>query len=224
MTTPERALVLEILADAVTRQRRPHPLRVAIDGIDAAGKSVLADELATLVVARGWPVIRASIDGFHRPREERYRLGPDSPEGYYRDSFDYDALRRELLDPLGPGGDRNHRTAVFDFEADRPVEMAGKHADSDAVLLFEGVFLLRPELDGVWDLTVFVEVSFDEALRRARQRDQRLFGSAPDVEDRYLTRYLPGQRLYLRECRPERRADYVLANDHPDRPQLVERY
>ena len=217
-------MVLEVLTDAVTRARRPHPVRVAIDGIDAAGKTVLADELATQVVSRGWPVIRASIDGFHLPRAERYRLGPESPEGYFRDSFDYPVLRSELLDPLGPGGDRRYRTAVFDFEADRPVTPPQQHADPDAVLLFEGVFLLRPELDGVWDVTVFVEVSFEEALRRARKRDVRLFGSEAEVEDRYRTRYLPGQRLYLRECRPERRADYVLANDHPDRPQLVERY
>jgi uridine kinase len=54
----------------------------------------------------GVPVIRASVDGFHHPREIRYRLGRDSPEGFYRDSYDLDALQRELLDPLSPGGSR----------------------------------------------------------------------------------------------------------------------
>jgi uridine kinase len=220
----ERGVLLEILAEAVVARRHSHPLRVAIDGIDAAGKTVLADELAPLVAARGWPVIRASIDGFHHPRSHRHRQGPESAEGYYRDSFDYEALRREILEPLGPDGDRRYRVAVFDHLADAPVDGPRLHAEPDAVLLFEGVFLLRPELEGLWDLTVFVEVSFEVALRRAMSRDRHLFGSPQDVEARYRSRYLPGQRIYLREYRPERRADIVFRNDHPDRPQLEERY
>jgi len=48
-------------------------VRTAIDGPDAAGKTTLADELAVALRERGRDVIRASIDGFHRPRRERYR-------------------------------------------------------------------------------------------------------------------------------------------------------
>src|SRR5262245_44831250 len=97
--SPIRAALLARLADLVAAVRVPHTVRVAIDGVDAAGKTTLAGELDPLLVERGRPVIRASVDGFHRPRSERHRLGPTSPEGYYRDAFDYDALRRELLDP-----------------------------------------------------------------------------------------------------------------------------
>lgn len=63
-----------------------HPTRVAVDGPDAAGKTTLADELGIALNDAGREVIRASVDGFHRPRVERYRRGPDSPEGYYEDS------------------------------------------------------------------------------------------------------------------------------------------
>lgn len=52
------------------------------------------------------------MDGFHHPREIRYRRGSLSPEGYYRDAFDYDAVHAQLLEPLGPGGDRRYRTAT----------------------------------------------------------------------------------------------------------------
>jgi uridine kinase len=117
---------------------------VAVDGADAAGKTTLADEPALGLQACGRTVIRASIDGFHRPREERYRRGEDSPEGYYEDSFDYAKLRLVLLDPLGPGGDRAFRSAVFDFAADTPQREAVATASDDDVLVFDGVFLLRP--------------------------------------------------------------------------------
>ena len=182
---------------------------------------MLADELATAVGRGGREVIRASIDGFHRPHARRYRLGADSPEGYYLDSFDTDALRRELLDPLGPGGSRLYRRAVFDFRADGAVEAPAERAADDALLLFDGVFLLRPELLDAWDVSIFVRVEPQESLRRALVRDAALFGSAAEVERRYRVRYLPGQQLYLDTADPGTHADFVVDNDDPAAPRLT---
>jgi hypothetical protein len=47
-----RTAVLTELADAIVRLRLPHPTRVAVDGVDAAGKTTLADELAVEEAAR----------------------------------------------------------------------------------------------------------------------------------------------------------------------------
>jgi uridine kinase len=189
-----------------------------VDGPDGAGKTTLADELAAEMA--DLEVIRASIDGFHRRRSERYRLGAQSPEGYYRDSFDDDALRRELLAPLGADGNRFYRTTVFDFRTDTAVEAPRRRGAEDAVLLFDGVFLLRPELRSCWDLCIFVRVRPEEALRRALVRDRDLFGSAEEVERRYRARYLPGQQLYLAEALPLAHADFVVDNDDPEHPRL----
>ena len=90
----------------------------------------------------------------------------------------------------------------------------------DAVLLFDGVFLLRPELAEAWDLRIFVVVRPEESLRRALDRDRDLFGSRDEVGRRYRTRYLPGQRLYAARVRPAERADVVVENDDPARPSL----
>ena len=209
------------LADRLAAVRPGHPLRVAIDGIDAAGKTTLADELVRPIEERGRPVIRASIDGFHRPRADRHRRGADSPEGYYQDSFDYAAVRAALLVPLGPGGSRSYRRAVFDFRTDTPATAPNEEAPSQAVLLFDGVFLLRPELADLWDYRIFVDVVFDVALRRAMTRDQPLFGSAAAVEARYAQRYVPGQRLYLAAVRPWEQADVVVDNNDPSNPQII---
>ena len=219
--TPARAALLEYLADLVAALRRPHPVRVAIDGPDAAGKSTLADELAERLVARGRTVIRASVDGFHRPRAERYRRGERSPEGYWLDSFDHEALRANLLDPLGPGGTRRYRTQVFDYRGDRPRATPARLARADATLVFDGVFLPRPELDHAWDLRVFLDVPFAETLRRAVERDRALFGSAGATEERYRHRYIPGQRLYDASVRPREVADVVVDNRDPASPRLV---
>ena len=218
--TPERERCLQELAGLILAVDRPHPVRVAIDGPDAAGKTTLADELVPFVGASGRPVVRASIDGFHRPRAERVARGPDSPEGYFHDSFDYPALTAVLLDPLGPGGDRRFRRRVFDFRLDAPVDAPVETAPADAVLIFDGVFLLRPELAGLWDFSVFVAVAFEETVRRAAARDLALFGDEEAVRRRYAARYVPGQRLYLATAEPLARANAVVDNERPSRPVL----
>jgi uridine kinase len=198
----------------------PHPVRVAIDGPDAAGKTILADELAGVLERSGRPVVRASVDGFHRPVAERYARGHESPEGYYRDSFDYPALRTVLLDPLGPGGDRRYLRHVFDFRTDEAVVAPVEEASANAILVFDGIFLLRRELIDMWDFSVFVAASFAETQRRAEVRDLPLLGDAETIRHRYATRYVPGQRIYFAETRPQAKADAVVDNEDPDRPSL----
>jgi uridine kinase len=215
-----RDSLLVELADAVGATARSHPVRVAIDGVGASGKTVLADELADSLSGLGRPVIRASIDGFHRPRHQRYERGSTSPEGYLDDSFDYDAVRSCLLAPLGPGGSLRYRTAVFDFRAESPVDSPERIADRNAVLLFDGVFVLRDELREFWDFSIFVDAGFDVTLARALERDLLLFGSERAVRERYESRYIPGERLYLERCRPRERADAVVRNDKPANPAL----
>jgi uridine kinase len=134
------------LASAIAAVPVSHPTRVAIDGVDGVGKTRLADELVAPLAATGRQVIRASVDGFHRPRAGRYQRGRDSPQGYFLDSFDYSALIRELLAPLGPGGSRRIRTAVFDHRIDQPVDVEPQTAAENAVLLVleNPVLLFRP--------------------------------------------------------------------------------
>src|SRR5262249_24209401 len=148
-----------------------HPVRVAIDGRLGSGKTMLADELAALLSAHRRPVIRTSIDGFHRPKAERYARGRTSPEGYYYGSRDLDAVTRLLLAPLGPGGDRCYRTASFDLENDRPIDDHPRTAETDAVLIVDGTFLQRPELAGGFDVTIYVATTDEIATARGIARD-----------------------------------------------------
>ncbi len=129
----DRRGVLETVAGAVSRPPISRVTRVAIDGVDGAGKTHFADELGEVLRASGRSVIRASVDGFHNPRSIRYRLGRDSPEGFFHDSYDYEQLKAALLDPLSPGGSGHYRTAVFDHRSDRPVSAPNGAAAPGAI-------------------------------------------------------------------------------------------
>lgn len=176
---------------------------LAVDGIDGAGTSTFADALAARMGRNGHSVFRASIDDFHRPREDRYARGADSAEGFYRNSFDYDLFRRVLIEPFRMGGSTGFVTAAFDHERNTQIEMDWKTGPRDATLIVDGIFLNRPELRALWNYSVWLEVdraTADEAVP-ARSEDARA--------------------LYLGEASPRTRATAIVDNSDVERPRRI---
>jgi uridine kinase len=182
----------------LTLSRKP-VLKVGIDGVDGVGKTTFADKIAVVLTSHGRQVIRSSVDGFHNPRSIRYRLGKTSPEGFYRGSYDYAALRHHLLEPLSGGGSRRYRTAVFDHVSDKPVVTDELEASEGAILLFDGLFLHRPELRAYWDFSIFLDTPFEVTAPRGAARGPG-FGD-PDPSSQSNRRYTEGNLIYLREPR-----------------------
>lgn len=193
---------------------------MAVDGITAAGKSTLVAELGTAVAQTGRPVVILSMDNFHRPRADRYRRGRRSALGYYEDAYDVAAFVDGVLVPLGSGGNLQYRRRVHDLVTDRVVDEEPSHAPPDAVVLVDGTFLQRAELDRQWDHRIFVNTSFEVARARAIHRDAHLLGGEEAAAELYDLRYHPACRLYLESVRLERRADVIVDNDDPSRPTL----
>lgn len=214
-----RQRVLEALAAHIMNKPSPFVLRVAIDGVDGAGKTHFADELAGVLKASGRDIIRASVDGFHNPRAVRYRLGRSSPEGFYRDSYNYEALKTRLLNPLSRNGSGRYRTAVYDATLEQPVTTTENQAEAGAILLLDGIFLHRPELLAYWDVSVWLEVPFSVSIPRGATRGDG-FGS-PDPYAESNRRYIEGQRLYRLEAAPEQHATFVIDTSDLDAPFFV---
>ncbi|MEV4666595.1 uridine kinase [Microbacterium sp. LWO12-1.2] len=200
-----RSEFFSALTGALTMPAADGPnLIVGIDGVDGAGKTRLADDWASFLRER-CPVVRVSIDGFHHVRAHRYQRGRTSPDGFWLDSYDYQAFRREVIAPFRQGSG-TYLPRHHDVQTDEIVVGPRLPVPRGAVLLVDGIFLHRPELDGVWDHTVFLGVPFEESMRRMALRD----GSSSDPEAAENVRYVDGQRRYLAECRPEERASVLV--------------
>lgn len=221
MSSTSLICIVNQLADCIELIAQRRSFRVAIDGRTAAGKTTFADTLAATLSERGRSTIRTSIDGFHRPKAERYARGRHSAEGYYFDARNLPAVRSMLLDPLGLDGNRSYRTACFDLEHDCSIEVPATIAPPDAVLIVDGTFLQRPELADGWDATIFLRVSEDVAARRGIERDSNLLGGPGAARDLYAKRYLPAYDLYSSFAHPEASADAVVDNDNFEYPVLT---
>jgi hypothetical protein len=66
-------------------------------------------------------------------------------------------------------------------------------------LVAGGVFLQRPELDDLWDVRIWLDISFDAEWM-------------PELRSRYEERYFPAQRLYIGEVDPRSHAEIVVAS------------
>jgi len=224
----DRTAVLDLVTEAVMRTASCGRALVGIDGASGTGKSTFADELARSLGAVAAVVVRASIDSFHRPRSERYRLGAASPVGYYRESHDLESLQQYLLRPFGLGAGF-YRRATFDEPADRPIDVAAEPVPDTGILVFDGLFLHRPELVGYWDFSVFLmadsrsEATWQEYLSRDLPDDDqaRAAETAARIKRARRQRYVAGQAMYERECRPRERANVVIDNNHLERPRVI---
>jgi hypothetical protein len=212
-----RAEVLAELAAAVVAL--PSGRRtVALDGVDGAGKTVLARELAGLVEPHR-EVHRASVDGFHRPAAQRYARGRTA-ETFYRDQYDHAAVRHRLVGPFLAG--EPWVRAVHDVEREVPLDLEPEPgAGPDAVLVVDGVFLHRPELVDLWDLDVWVEVPFEVSVPRGNARFGTVGAAEADPASEGNARYVGGQRLYLAEVDPAGAATWVLDNADLAAPVLT---
>jgi uridine kinase len=212
----ERSAVVARVRDLVLALG-PGRLRVAVDGFTAAGKTSFGHELAYALSDAGRPVLRASLDDFKNPWRDAHLYDRKSGAGYYRNAFDCEAMRRLLLEPAGPTGSGDVVLCSID-----PITQVDHTADvtpapADAVLIVDGVFAFRPEIDDCWDLRVWLEVGRETAFVRGEARD----GLWGETESVHRTRYAVAEDVYLAEVDAPGLADVVIDNSDFAQPRLL---
>lgn len=222
MLIDARSEVSNTLADVLTSLNLPHPTRVAVEGRSAAGKTTLADNLAEAVRARGREALRASIDDFHPPGYKfRSQRGEFTPRAYYDEGYDYRAFSELLLQPLGPGGTRRRRTALFDSYHDTWMPEEWHDVGDQAVVIVDGAYLLHPELAGHWDYIIWLDIDMETMVERARRRDVAWMESEQRVQEHYRRNWIPRHEFYEHLIDPRSRAHTVIDNRNLRQPVIL---
>ncbi|MGF9875656.1 hypothetical protein ABEX28_23560 [Bacillus tropicus] len=209
------------IIDRILTLKLNHPIRVGVSGITASGKTTFANELAEEIKKRGLPVTRASIDDFHNPRLIRYAQGKKSAKGYYEDAHDYTAFKERLLKPLGPNGNLQYETISHNLITDIPVYNEPLMAQPNMVLIVDGTFLLKKDIEYLFDYKIFVDTNFEIARKRGAKRETEAFGSYKEAEKMFLNRYHAACKMYIEEHNPKDCADVVFRNSDLAKPELI---
>lgn len=191
------------IARWLAEQFPPHPLRVAVDGAPPARPDDLADATGTALRARGRPVARVSARWFWRQASLRLEYGRRDAVARYERWLDTGALRREVLDRLGPGGDRRFLPSLWDPDRDRATRADYRQVEPHTVLLLDGALLLGADLPV--DAIIHIRLSAG-ALRRRMPAD-----------DAWM---LPAFERYDTEVRPADQADVLVLADDPTHPAV----
>jgi uridine kinase len=164
--------------------------------------------------SRGLRIALIHIDGWLNLPETRFsRENP--AEHFYRHAIRFDEMFDQLVLPL-----RDHRSVRV--ESDFAEETATRYrrhlyefTDID-ILIVEGIYLLKRQFQSHYDLSFWIDCSFETALERAVARGQE--GLAPDLTlTAYQTIYFPAQTIHAARDEPRAAATAVINND----PRLV---
>lgn len=195
------------LADPRAASSGVRVARVAVDGAVPADTGLVASAMTREVEAAGRPVIRIRTADFLRPRSVRLEQGSGDPDAGYERWVDHLALRREVLDPLGPSGELTWLPTFWDVETDRATRAEPLRAVPGTVAIVDGPFLLRWETADAFDLTLHLQVSDAALARRLPERDR--------------ARVTGAWRRYTEETWPADRADLVVRFDRPSHPAVL---
>src|SRR5438128_3263259 len=164
---------LDFLASKIvaTRAERSagQAVLVGISGIDAGGKGFITEKIAKRLQELGWRVATINADDWLNLPE--VCLSQRTPgEHFYEHAMRFDEMFDQLIVPL-----KQNRAISFVADCADAKGNRRKHSYEfrkiDIVLL-EGIFLLKPAHRHHFDLTVWVDCSFETALERAIKRGQ----------------------------------------------------
>lgn len=157
--------LIALLVDLIER-RHPaaHPARVLVDGPRSAHGATLADALVAPLRRAGRDTARVSTSSFWRDASLRLEYGHTDEQSYFEGWPDEGALRREVLDPLGPGGSGRYLPSLRDPVTNRATRADHVLLASSGVLLLDGELLLGRGLPA--ELSVHIAVSPSARARR----------------------------------------------------------
>ncbi|MFE7135391.1 uridine kinase [Streptomyces sp. NPDC057638] len=216
----ERSALVAWMARRVTGLG-PGRLLIGIDGLTASGKTSFGHELAEAVARAGRPVLRACLDDFKNPWRDRHRYDRESGEGYYRNAYDYATARELLLDPCRSAGPAVCSLCSLDPLTQIDHAAVTTPVADDAVLIVDGVFAFRPELNAYWHHRIWLDVDDGLSVARGAARDGGDGWAGSEAEALHRDRYLGAAHVYLREVRPLSLADVVIDNRDFAAPRVI---
>ena len=202
--------VVDEILDARSSIPSQRSVLTAITGIDGCGKGYVTARIVDALQTKGVRAVAINIDGWLNLPNRRFDTS-NPAEHFYLHAIRFEEMFAQLILPL-----RDHRSLriVADYAEETATEYR-RHVyefeDVDVIAL-EGIYLLKRAFHAHYDLSIWIECSFDTALERAISRAQE--GLPPEETIRaYRTIYFPAQEIHFQRDNPKAGATLIVNND-----------
>jgi uridine kinase len=193
------------------QEKKDKPIRIAVNGIEGTGKTVLAEKLTKYLNSENLNAIQVSIDGFHFNKEVRYKQGRNSAKGYYENSYNEIVFVEKVL-KSSQTDSPNYTIATHNLETDEYLNLEPIKLENNSILITDGAYLFKANYRSHWDLKIYLKTSFEIAMKRGIERDKDSLGGVELAKEKYEKRYHESSRMYLTENEPEKIADIIIDN------------
>jgi uridine kinase len=188
----------------------PGALLVGISGIDGSGKGFVTERIVASLRNTDLRAVSIHVDGWLELPHVRFSKERPA-ERFYERGLRLDEMFEKLALPL-------KRERSIRLEADYTDETATSYRphiyayDNVDVIVVEGIFLFKKRFQELFDLRIWVDCSFETALKRAIARAQE--GLPPEETIRAYERiYFPAQEIHFSRDNPREPAHVILDND-----------
>ncbi len=200
-------LTEKLTEDIINISRSQNIAVIGIDGLGGAGKSTISESICKALTDQGINTVLLHIDDLITRREIRYDPAYPQWQCYYDLQWRYDYFR-ELISRAKTDNIHELEAELYDKENDSYFTEKYR-ITQNTVIVVEGIFLQRKELDGIFDYMVYIDIPEDVRLERVLRRDTYI-GDENSITEKYEKRYFPAERHYVNEYHPEKAADMVI--------------
>jgi uridine kinase len=171
-------------------------LVVALDGPSGVGKTTIARHIAERI-----DVVHVLCDDFFVGGRNQFWAG-QSPQYQIDNVIDWRRIRREVIEPLKAGKQVGWHPFNWDtFEGLSPRVIT---AEPRRVLILDGAFFTRQELQDIVDLTVLVQTRKDVRVGRIIQRE------GAEYSEMWHATWQKAMDYYFEKMRPPESFDLIV--------------
>jgi uridine kinase len=190
---------------------------VGISGLDASGKSTIAHEITQSLQEKleKYTIFSISWDMFQFSREYKNDLREENwAIQHYKRTIDFKSMRETFFEKIKFWESIIHLEIVnYDKQTKESREIVIKYP---LIVIVESIYLFRKELIPYIDLRIWLDITIETALKRAknRERDRLLYGDDVWIEKKYREKNFEWYGYHLKNDDPKSYAQVVIdAND-----------
>lgn len=191
------------------------PTIIGINGAVTSGKTMFSQMLEQYLKDIGYHTQIIQIDDFHNPRS--IRMKDNSPECYFYNAIDTQKFG-ELITDIKHGPVDKTMT-LLNMGTDTYSDSKVYTTTINTLVIVEGVLLYSPSISHLFDYKIFLDIDYDEILRRGKERDVPLYGEG--ILQQYIDLYIPVQKIYENQCSPKKQSDLVINNNNVHEPMII---